>query len=96
MSKRFETRFCAALKDVYRNGTIRKARKAHPCDGHRDGKICRRFIGPGDPYFDPRIAKDQRDGHYETIRICADCAGIIERRDQLEFFPATAPTVRVP
>lgn len=79
----------------YPGGRCRKALKRHRCDNLEPGwsRPCGRPIASGEIYFDPRIAKERR-GHYETMRICARCAGIPEPMPQLELW-VSAPVESV-
>ncbi len=76
----------------YPGGKFRKARTNHKCDNIEPHwkKACRRPIVKGEIFFDPRIAKNLRDGHYELYRICGRCAGIVNSLPQFELF-VTAP-----
>lgn len=72
----------------YPGGRCRRARKIHRCDNVEPGwaRPCGRVIGISEIYFDPRIAKDLRSGHYETLRICARCAGLPYSMPQFDLF----------
>jgi hypothetical protein len=80
------------LLTKYPDGKFRKARKVHKCDYIESGtyRPCQRPIARDEIYYDPRQAKDLRKGHYETLRICAYCAGIPVSMPQCDLF-VTAP-----